>query len=116
MKPQDVYVLNQPEKYRDMLLHIISVVEQTVPEVTLEYKWKIPYFYFKKKPYCFLNVSHKKGYVDLAFNKGFQLKDNLNNLIAGDGRTTFKSLRYTTLEEIDNSILISVLSEAKNLM
>jgi hypothetical protein len=116
VKPQDVYILNQPENYRDMLLHIISVVEQTIPEVTLEYKWKIPFFYYKKRPFCFLNVSHKKKYVDVAFSKGFQLKDNLNFLMAGDGRTTYKSLRYTSLEEIDNAILIAVLNEAKHLM
>ena len=116
MKPQDVYILNQPENYRDMLLHIISVVEQTIPEVTLEYKWKIPFFYYKKRPFCFLNVSHKKKYVDVAFSKGFQLKVNLNFLMAGDGRTTYKSLRYTSLEEIDNAILIAVLNEAKHLM
>ncbi len=113
MKPADLYILNQPEQYRNILFHIIAVVENTVPEVTLEYKWKIPYFYYQKKPFCFLNVSHKRGYVDLAFNKGFQLKNNLDHLIAGDGRTMFKSLRYFSLDEIDNEILIAVLQEAK---
>ncbi|MCZ8332129.1 MAG: hypothetical protein O9282_12525 [Flavobacterium sp.] len=44
MKPQDLYILNQPQKYRDILLHVIAVVEQVVPEATLEYKWKIPFF------------------------------------------------------------------------
>ena len=115
MKPQDLYILQQPEVYRDMLLHVISVVEQTVPEATLEYKWKIPFFYFKKKPFCYLNVSHKKQYIDVAFMKGFELKKNQQHLFANNGRTMVKSLRYNTLEEIDNSILISVLCEARML-
>ena len=115
MKPADLYILNQPENYRNILFHIIAVVENTLPEVTLEYKWRIPYFYYKKKPFCFLNVSHKRGYVDVAFNKGFQLKDNLDSLIAGDARNTFKSLRYFSLEEINNDVLISVIEEAKSL-
>lgn len=114
MKPADLYILNQPEIYRNMLLHIVTVVENTVPEVTLEFKWKIPFFYYKKKPFCFLNASHKSAYVDIAFSKGYRLKNNLNFLI-GDGRNTYKSLRYSTLEEIDNSILISVIEEAKSL-
>ena len=79
MKPADLYILNQPEKYRNMLFHIIAVVENTLPEATLEFKWRIPYFYYKKKPFCFLNVSQKRGYVDVAFNKGFQLKNNLDS-------------------------------------
>ena len=115
MKPADLYILNQPENYRNILFHIIAVVENTLPEVTLEYKWRIPYFYYKKKPFCFLNVSQKRGYVDVAFNKGFQLKDNLDSLIAGDARNTFKSLRYFSLEEINNDVLISVIEEAKSL-
>ena len=115
MKSTDLYILNQPENYRNILFHIIAVVENTLPEVTLEYKWKIPYFYYKKKPFCFLNVSHKRGYVDVAFNKGFQLNNNLDFLIAGDGRNTFKSMRYFSLEQIDNTILISVIEEAKSL-
>lgn len=114
MNPADLYILNQPENYRNMLLHIIAVVESTVPEATLEFKWKIPFFYYKKKPFCFLNASHKRAYVDIVFSKGYQLKSNLDFLI-GDGRNTYKSLRYTTLEEIDNSILIAVIEEAKSL-
>jgi len=112
MKPVDLYILNQPENYRNMLLHLIAVIENTMPDVTLEYKWKIPYFYYKQKPFCFLNISHKRGYVDVAFNKGFQLKNYLDFLVA-DGRNTFKSLRYATLDEIDNAVLISVILEAK---
>jgi hypothetical protein len=45
MKPQDLYILNQPQKYRDMLLHIIAVIVQTLPDVVvLEFKWKTPFF------------------------------------------------------------------------
>ena len=113
MKPQDIYILNQPEKYRNMLLHIISVVEHTVPEATLEYKWNIPFFYLNKKPFCFLNVSGKGEYVDVAFSKGFQLKNNLE-LLNGDKRNTYKSLRYFSLDSIDNAVLVSVIKEAKS--
>jgi len=108
VKPQDIYILNQPEKYRNMLLHIISVVEHTVPEATLEYKWNIPFFYLNKKPFCFLNVSGKGEYVDVAFSKGFQLKNNLE-LLNGDKRNTYKSLRYFSLDSIDNAVLVSVI-------
>ncbi|WP_374550804.1 DUF1801 domain-containing protein [Flavobacterium sp.] len=112
MKPADLYILNQPDKYRDILLHIVSVIENTIPEVTLEYKWTVPYFYYKKKPLCYLNASHKHHFVDIGFAKGFQLKQNQQHLIADNVRNTVKSLRYYSLDEVDNEVLISVLKEA----
>lgn len=112
MKPADLYILNQPDKYRDILLHIVSVIENTIPEVTLEYKWTVPYFYYKKKPLCYLNASHKHHFVDIGFAKGFQLKQNQQYLVADNGRNTVKSLRYYSLDEVDNEVLISVLKEA----
>lgn len=112
MKPADLYILNQPDKYRDILLHIVSVIENTIPEVTLEYKWTVPYFYYKKKPLCYLHASHKHHFVDIGFAKGFQLKQNQQYLVADNGRNTVKSLRYYSLDEVDNEVLISVLKEA----
>lgn len=94
-------------------MHIVVVVVQVVPEATLEYKWKIPFFYIGKKPFCYLNASHKKQFVDVAFMDGFQLKLHQNLLIADGGRSRVKSLRYKTLEEIDNDVLIDLLKEAK---
>lgn len=115
MKPADLYLLNQPDKYRDILLHIVSVIENTIPEVTLEYKWTVPYFYYKKKPLCYLNASHKHHFVDIGFAKGFQLKQNQQHLVADNGRNTVKSLRYYSLDEVDNEVLISVLKEVISL-
>lgn len=96
-----------------MLLHIIIIVEKAIPESTLEYKWTVPYFYYKKKPFCYLNANQKLGFIDVGFAKGFQLKTNQDSLVADNGRNTIKSLRYFSLDEIDNSILISVIKEAK---
>ncbi len=112
MKPADLYILNQPEKYRNILLHIASVIEHTIPNVTLEYKWTVPYFYYKNKTLCYLNASHKHQFVDVGFAKGFQLKQNKQHLVVDNGRNTVKSLRYFSLEEINNEILISVIQEA----
>ena len=83
-----------------------------MPEVTLEYKWTVPYYYYKKKPLCYLNASHKHQFVDVGFAKGFELKNNQTHLIADNGRNTVKSLRYYNLDEIDNAVLQSVLKEA----
>jgi hypothetical protein len=114
MKPVQEYILHQPQKYREMLLHIMSVVENTVQEATLLFKWGVPYFYCHKKPFCYLAPNHKKGFVDIGFAKGFALKTNLEYLV-DENRNTVKSLRYFTLESIDNTVLIAVLKEAISL-
>jgi len=36
-------------------------------------------------------------------------------LVAGDGRTMFKSIRFFSLEEINHEILLSVIEEAKKI-
>ena len=46
----------------------------------------MPYFYYKKRPLCYLNASQKYGFVDVGFAKGFQLKNNLDYLIAEDNK------------------------------
>ena len=74
MKPAEEYILNQPEKYRDIILNLQIIIENQIPELELLFKWKIPYYYYNGKPFCFINASHKGKYVDLAFNKGFQLQ------------------------------------------
>jgi hypothetical protein len=111
MKQTEEYILRQPEKYQTILLHLIAVFNRELPEIELQFKWGIPYFYYKKRMFCYLAPNHKKGFVDTGFARGFQLKRNQNHLI-GEKRNTVKSLRYFSLEEIDNSILEAVIREA----
>jgi len=115
LKPAEHYIINQPSHYRDILLSIVDVMKQTLPEATLEYKWGIPYFYYKRKPFCYLNASHKKQYVDVGFAKGFQLQNHLDHLIVDNGRNTIKSLRYISIESININVLTQVILEAEKL-
>jgi hypothetical protein len=114
MKLTDEYIYRQPEKYRSIILHLISVFEHEIPELVLLYKWGMPYFYYKKRMFCYLISNSKKGFVDAGFARGFQLKGNQDCLI-GEKRNTVKSLRYYDLEDIDNTILVNVIQEAATL-
>jgi len=67
MNPAENYILNQPEPFRSILLHVKSVIEYVIPEVELKYKWKIPCFYVDKSPICYLNVALKKNFVDVGW-------------------------------------------------
>jgi hypothetical protein len=114
MKLTDEYIYRQPEQYKSILLHLISVFERELPHLELLFKWGIPYFYYKKRMFCYLAPNHKKGFVDAGFARGFQLKKNLESLV-DEKRNTVKSLRYYSLEDIDNTILEDVIREAASL-
>lgn len=112
MKPTEEFILRQPQPYQAMLLHVLAVVTQELPQSELFFKWGIPYVYYKKKPFCYLAPNHKKGFLDVGFAKGFELKRNQEFLV-DEKRNTVKSLRYFSIETIDHTLLIDVISEAK---
>lgn len=111
MKPAEQYFLNQPEPYRSILLHLQVAIENTIPEVDLKYKWNIPCYYVGKSPICYINVSHKKHYVDVGFWNSVHLTKHLDKMVS-EKRKVVRSLRYQTLEEIDDLVLEEVLKDA----
>lgn len=114
MKPAEDYILNQPEPFKSILLHLQILIEGSFPEVDLQFKWKIPFYYLDGKPFCYLNPSKKKGYVDVAFWVSAHLT-KYNEFLILENRKVVKSLRYYTLADIDEEILLTVLEEAHQL-
>ena len=110
MNPAENYILNQPEPFKSILLQLQIIFESTIQNLDLKYKWKIPYYYLQEKPFCYLNVS--KGYVDIGFRYGEYLSEYDNHFIS-EKRTSFKSLRYFSIDEIDAKILTKVLLAIK---
>lgn len=115
MKPAELYILNQPEPYRSILLHLQAVIEATVPDVQLFYKYKIPFYYYNGKPFIYLNATHKRGYVDVAFMKGYQLKLH-QDYLDGESRSLVKSLHFNTLDGINQIVLVDLIKEQMELM
>ncbi len=111
MNPAEEYILNQREPFRSMLLHLQVMIESTLPEADLKYKYKIPFYYFGTTPCCYLNVPKHKNYVDVGFWNASHLTIHLEYMTTA-GRKMMKSLRYKTLEDIDEKILIAILQDA----
>lgn len=114
MKPAEAYILDQPEPFKSILMHLQILIESSFPEVDLKFKWKIPFYYLEEKPFCYLNPSKNKGYVDVAFWVSAHLTKYNEHLIS-ENRKVVKSLRYYQLEDINEEILLSVLAEAHQL-
>lgn len=109
MNPAENYILNQKEPYRSILLFLQAIITRTIPDAELKFKYKVPFYYINGKPYCYLNQS--KNYIDLGFWNAQYLTVHLEYMTTA-GRKMMRSLRYTTLEEIDTVVLEAILRDA----
>ena len=114
MNPAETYILKQPEPYKTILLQLQVIFEHVFPGIELKYKYRIPFYYLEGKPFCYLNASHKKQFVDVGIVKGTQNQIHTAHLVT-EKRKKMASLRYKTVEDIDNDILIEVLKKAASL-
>ena len=111
MNPAENYILQQPEPYKSILLQLQVLIEFTFPTIELKYKYRIPFYYLKGKPFCYLNASHKKQFVDIGIVKGGEIQIHKEYLVT-EKRKVMASLRYKTNEDINDKILIEVLKKA----
>ena len=114
MNPAEDYILKQPEPYRSILLHLQVVVEHTISIAELKYKWGLPFYYVNGKPFCYFNASHKGQFVDIAFVKGNQINVFKSHHVT-EKRKKMMSLRYQSLEEVNDAVIIAILQEAYSL-
>lgn len=112
MKPAEAYLLNQAKPFKSILLQLQVLIEATVPELTLEFKYNIPFYYLNGKPFCYLNVPPKKKYVDVGFWSSAHLSIHLDKMVT-EGRKVMKSLRYFKVDDIDAEVLRAVLENAR---
>ena len=110
MKPAEAYILNQIEPYKSILLHLQILIEHTFVEAHMEYKWSIPCYYVGTRPICYLNQS--KDYVDVGFWHSAHLTKYKEYMIS-DNRKVVKSMRYKSLDDIDDVLFINILKEVE---
>lgn len=94
-------------------MHLQVLIEHTLPEAVLLYKWRIPCYYINKRPICYLNQS--KDYIDVGFWHSAHLSKQWDDYLITEKRKVVKSLRYKFPEDIDDAIFISILKEVETL-
>ena len=103
MNPALEYIDKSPEPYRSIMLHLQVIIEAHFPELQLKYKWSLPFYYIGDKTmFCF---------VDLGMTHAIELSNKHQALVAGEGRKMLRSLRFKTVDDIDDEILIETLEE-----
>lgn len=94
-------------------MHLQVLVENTLPEATLVYKWRIPCYYIGKRPICYFNQS--KDYIDVGIWHSAHLSKKWDNYLIIENRKVVKSLRYNSSDAIDDAVFIELLKELESL-
>ena len=54
MNALDNFYLNQSEPNRSVFMALREIILSLDKEMTPEWKYKLPFFYYKKRPFCYL--------------------------------------------------------------
>ncbi|HFS67264.1 MAG TPA: DUF1801 domain-containing protein [Flavobacteriia bacterium] len=93
MNPAENYFLKQPKPLQSILLFLRQEILDVIPDLDELYKYKVPFYYYKGKPFCYLTVLKGSTSVDLGFWDGFKLT-NKHGFLKAKNRKMIKSLSF----------------------
>tara|TARA_B100000809_G_scaffold266776_2_gene331462 strand:- start:3880 stop:4227 length:348 start_codon:yes stop_codon:yes gene_type:complete len=93
----EAYYLKQVEPNKSCLLTLRTIIKNYDIHISEEWKYGLPSFYYKKKPFCYLwkNKKTQEPYIGIA--RGFLIEHT--ELIQGD-RKRIKKLPITPTKDI----------------
>lgn len=112
MNPVENYILQQHEPYQSIMLYLRSVLVKTLPNIEERFSYKIPFYYYNKKPLCYLNVLKGTSYVDVGFMEGVSLAVDFPELVNGSNRKRVRSVQVKSLEVFDEHEFVALLLAA----
>lgn len=108
----DHYIFNFKEDTRLIFEVLRDFIHHQIPDVEESFKWKCP-FYSYKGLLCYLNWDNKAKKVALGFIEGC-LMDDSHGIFSTDTKQV-KKIFFSSVDELDEEILISYLSQAINI-
>lgn len=116
MNPAENHILNQKEPYKSIMLYVRSVILKTLPEIEEKYSYRLPFYYYNKKPFVYLNVLKGTEYVDIAFMQGAFLESNFPQLKDYNNRRKVRSIQVENIEDFNEFEFVILLKEASGLL
>ncbi|PHR74187.1 MAG: hypothetical protein COA67_02130 [Lutibacter sp.] len=116
MNPVENYLFNQLEPYQSIMFYVRSVIIKTIPEIEERYSYKIPFYYYHKKPMLYMGVLKGTNYVDVALVQGIMLEKDFPQLQDYKNRKQVRSIRVKTLEGLDELEFVEILKKAAFLL
>jgi len=107
MSPVDYYILDQPKELKPVIKNLRELILSAFPFIEEKLVYKIPFFYGAKRIF-YINAQNK--WVDLGFCKGYLLGEN--NILQTKNREQVKTMRFFSVTEINDNIVLPIIHEA----
>lgn len=98
----DTFYLEQTEPNRSFMLALRDFVHDYHKEITEEWKWKLPFFYYKGKPFCYVWKVQKTQQPYLCIVKSHLFEHP--SLIQGN-RKKMKALYFDVTKDIPVNLI-----------
>ncbi|MBL4670086.1 MAG: DUF1801 domain-containing protein [Flavobacteriales bacterium] len=108
----DNYYLKQEEPYKSCLLALKQIILALDEDITPEWKYGLPFFYYKKKMFCYFWKDKKTQEPYIGIVKGNELD---HPLLESGNRKRMKILRVNPNKDIDIKTVQEILIQAMNL-
>lgn len=105
----DNFYLDKKEPIRACLLALRDLIADFDPQISKEWKFNFPFFYYKGKMLCYLRIDKQTQLPYIGFVDGYLIKDD--ELIQGD-RAKMKILLIDPNADLPIKKIKSILSQA----
>lgn len=105
----DNYFISKEEPSKSCLLYLRGFLINFDSNITEEWKYRMPFYYYKGKMLCYLWTDKKTGNPYVGFADGYKLCHT--QLVMGD-RARMKILPVNPGQDIENDVLTEILREA----
>ena len=95
------YISKAPSEQREIMELVRSLIHESGPDITEEFKWNRPIFK-SAKDIAYLQAS--KNHVNLGFYGGFEKLNDPDGLLEGTGKT-MRHIKLRTVSAIDKALL-----------
>ena len=112
LTPLENFYLNQPEPNRGCMLSLKELIVRSDSEISEEWKYKLPFFYFKGKMFCYLWVEKKSRLPYIGFVKGSLLQ---HPELIQEKRAKMKILLVDPLSDLPVEKISQILHDCKKL-
>lgn len=109
LRPIDNYFLTLEEPIKSTMLFLRDFIPALSEEITEEWKYKLPFFYYKGKMFCYLWVhkTYKMPYIGIVAGNKLNHPDLLQ-----EKRAKMKILLIDPEQDIDREKIAAILKEA----
>lgn len=110
--PLDNYYMQLDEPYKGCMMALRDIILSFDEEIVQEYSWKLPFFKYRSKMFCYLNINKKTKLPYVSFYKG----PDLGHIeLEREGRKMFSVWYVDPTEDIDVDCLLQILTLAKEI-